>query len=70
MFYGIWLIGSALIVPPAAAGVLLELIYRHKPKKPLRIIAIVLITLSVLALLLTIGTLIYLGFESAAYNAS
>lgn len=69
MFYGIGLIGSALVVPPAAVGVLLELIYRHKPKTPLRIIAIILITLAVLALILTVGTLIYLGIEFTAYAA-
>ena len=70
MFYGIGLIGSALVVPPAAVGVLLELIYRHKPKMPLRVIAIILIVLAALALILTIGVIIYLGIEFAAYNAS
>lgn len=70
MFYGIGLIGSALAVPPAAVGVLLELIYRHKPKKPLRVIAIILIVLAALALVLTIAALIWLGVEFAASEAA
>lgn len=69
IFYGIGLIGSAFIVPPAIVGVLLELIYRHIPKKPLRVIAIILIVLAVLALIATIGVIIYLIFEIITYVA-
>lgn len=70
MFYGLGLIGSALVVPVAAVGVLLELIYRHKPKTPLRVIAIILITLSALALILSVAAIIYLGVEFTAYKES
>lgn len=63
IFYGIGLIGSAFVVPPAVVGVLLELIYRHKPKKPLRVFAVILIVLAALALIATIGVMIYLIYE-------